>query len=263
MNWKKTVKSMNWLRQTPDKPLFPNVLWSRPENKRYAGKLLVIGGHQQSFNEVSAVYSAALKAGIGTVRIILPDSLQKMLIKLFPEAEYAASTPIGSFSRQALGTLLDAAEWADGVLLAGDLGHNSETAILLESFIEKYDGLLALAGDSLDYFLTRPVKLTSRKNTLIIAKLSQLQKLAAPALIQQKADLVQLLEQISDWTNQTGLAVVTIHSDKAIIAHKQQIATTPLKLVAPDAVLAAYATVWWLQQPEKPFEAVTSAILCL
>src|SRR5437868_284792 len=130
------MEDTNWLRQNRE-PLFPNILWSRPENKRYAGKLLIIGGHKQSFNDVSAAYSAALKAGIGTVRVILPDSLQKMLAKVFPEAEYAASTPIGSFSRQALGSLLDAADWADGVLLAGDLGRNSETAILLEAFVEK------------------------------------------------------------------------------------------------------------------------------
>src|SRR4051812_2319498 len=114
MNWKSGASDMNWLRQTTNKPLFPDVLWSRPENRRHAGKLLIVGGHKQEFNEVSAAYAASIKAGIGTVRVILPDSLQKTLGKMFPEAEYAASTPIGSFSRQALGTLLDVADWADG-----------------------------------------------------------------------------------------------------------------------------------------------------
>src|SRR5438105_2493778 len=138
----------NSSRQT-NEPLFPDVLWNRPENKRHAGKLLIVGGHQQSFSTVSEAYAAATKAGIGTARVILPDKLQKMLSGLFPEAEYAPSTHIGSFSRQALDSLLEAAEWADGVLLAGDFGRNSETAVLLESFIEKYKDLLALAGDSL------------------------------------------------------------------------------------------------------------------
>jgi NAD(P)H-hydrate repair Nnr-like enzyme with NAD(P)H-hydrate dehydratase domain len=254
---------MDWLKQTPDKPSFPDVLWSRPENKRHAGKLLIIGGHKQEFNEVSAAYSAALKAGIGTARVIVPDSLQKMLHKLFPEAEYAASTPIGSFSRQALGTLLDAAEWADAVLLAGDFGRNSETAVLLESFVEKFSGKLALAGDSLDYFLAHPANLTSRKDTLVIADLSQLQKLAAPALIQQNADFIKAIEQVSDWVNQTPLAVITIHSNKAIVAVKQQISTSAVKISSPDVVLAAYATVWYLQQPERAFEALSSAVYCM
>jgi NAD(P)H-hydrate repair Nnr-like enzyme with NAD(P)H-hydrate dehydratase domain len=121
---------MDWLRQTKE-PLFPDVLWSRPENKRHAGKLLIIGGHKQTFNAVSEAYSATLKAGIGIVRVILPDSLHKMLHAVFPDAEFASSTPVGSFSRLALDDLVLASEWADGVLLAGDFGHNSETAILL------------------------------------------------------------------------------------------------------------------------------------
>lgn len=254
---------MNWLRQTPDKPLFEAVLWNRPENKRNAGKLLIIGGHKQAFNEVSAAYSAALKAGVGSCRVILPDSLQKMMVKLFPEAEYAASTPIGSFSRQALGTLLDAAEWADGVLLAGDFGRNSETAVLLEGFVEKYTGQLSLAGDALDYFSNQPAKLTGRPKTLLTASLGQLQKLALPSLIQQNADLIKLLEQISDWVAPTPISVITIGSDKAIACYKQQISTTPVKITAPDINLAAYATVWWLQQPEKSFEALVTSFYCL
>ena len=253
---------MNWLKQTSDKPLFAEILWNRPENRRHAGKLLIIGGHKQEFNAVSEAYSAALKAGIGSARVILPDVLQKTLVKLFPEAEYAASTPIGSFSRQALGTLLDAAEWSDGVILAGDFGRNSETAVLLDSFIEKFHGLIALAGDSIDYFLSSSSKLTSRASTLLITDVAQLQKLASPALINQKADLVNLIGQLSEWISKTPLSVITVHSDQAILAYQQQISTTPVKIPAPDACLAAYSTVWLLQQPTKVFEALTTSIYC-
>jgi hypothetical protein len=251
---------MNWLKQTPDKPLFPDVLWSRPENRRHAGKLLIIGGHMQSFNAVSEAYSAALKAGIGTVRVVVPDSLRKMLVKLFPEAEYAASTPIGSFSRQALGELLEASRWADGVLLAGDFGRNSETAVLLDGFIDKYKGLLAMAGDSVDYFLKHPAKLTSRPQTLILAEPDQLQKLAGPYLIKQSADLVPFLQRLSEWVSQTDLSVITVHSNHAITGYKGQVSTSPVNITETSPKLAAYATVWLLQQPERVFEALTSAI---
>jgi hypothetical protein len=253
---------MNWLRQTPDKPLFPDILWSRPENKRFAGKLLIIGGHKQEFNDVSAAYTAALKAGAGAVRVILPDSLQKMLHKLFREAEYAASNQIGSFSRQALGSLLDAAEWADAVLFAGDLGKNSETSLMMEGFVEKYRGKMALAGDSIDYFLNNPKALISRDNTLLIAGLPQLQKLAAPSLIQQNADLIKIVEQVSSWVSGNNLAAITVQSERAVVAYKDQVSTTPVQIKSPDANLAAYATVWWLQQPEKPFDAISTSICC-
>jgi NAD(P)H-hydrate repair Nnr-like enzyme with NAD(P)H-hydrate dehydratase domain len=251
------MENTSWLKQTPDKPLFPDLLWGRPENKRHAGKLLIVGGHQQSFNAVSEAYSAAARAGIGTTRVMLPDKLQKMLSKLFPEAEYAPSTPIGSFSRQALDTLLDAAEWAD------DFGHNSETAILLESFIEKYDGLLTLTGDSLDYFFSEPDRLLERTDTLIVGELRLLQKLIqSKVAIKQGEDLMQLLNKLSIFTTEVKSYFITSHSDQIIIAGEGRVSTTPSKAFQEGSA-ATYASVWRLQQPEKPFEAVTTAVYYL
>lgn len=263
MSWKNAAESMNWLKQTPGKPLFPDVLWNRPENKRYAGKLLIIGGQQQSFNAVSAAYSAAVKAGIGTARVILPDSLQKMLVKLFPEAEYAPSTPIGSFSRQALDMLLEAGAWSDCVLLAGDFGRNSETAILLESFINKYNGPLGLTGDSLDYFQNSNATLLRRANTVIVTEVSKLQKIAqGQAALKQIADLAVLVRQLSDWSKNIKPAIVTTHQNQIIVACQEQISTTPLNQQSDTTALAAYASVWRLQQPQKAFEAITTAVYC-
>src|SRR5471030_2483183 len=113
MNWRKQMENTNWLRQIPDKPLFPDLLWSRPENKRQAGKLLIVGGNVDGFAAPAAAFSAATKAGIGTSRVLLPDSTRKVLGKSFAEAEFCPSTPSGSFSRQALAQLLENAEWAD------------------------------------------------------------------------------------------------------------------------------------------------------
>ena len=250
---------MNWLKQT-DNPLFPDVLWSRPENKRHAGKLIIIGGHAQSFSAVSEAFSEASHAGIGVSRVIVPDKLQRVLSKLFPEAEFAPSTDIGSFSRQALDMFLDAAEWGDGVLLAGDFGRNSQTAVLLESFIEKYTGACTLTGDALDYFFASSLraKVTKRPNTLLIGTVSQLQKLAEPNLIQQSADFLKIIEQISAWARSIGPAVITQHSNQLICAVGKNISSTPQKNPVSNVKLAAHAAVWRLQHPKKPFEAVTS-----
>jgi hypothetical protein len=257
------MASTSWLKQTADKPLFPDVLWSRPENRRHAGKLLIVGGHQQNFSAVSDAYSAAAAAGAGTIRVILPDKLEKMLSKVFAEAEFAPSTQIGSFSRSALENLLDAAQWADAVLLAGDFGRNSEMAILLESFAGKYGGQLAVAGDAADYFLNQPAKITDRDKTLIIIGLDRLQKLASPALIQQNADFMKVINQLADWSAGCKAGIVTIHSNQIVVAYKQQVSTTPVKQEPDMSALAAYTTVWWLQQPEKPFEALSTGIYCL
>ncbi len=252
---------MNWLKQSPGKPLFESMLWDRPLNKRYAGKLLIIGGHQQSFNEVSTAYSAAVKAGAGTVRVLLPDSLQKMLSKVFPEAEYAASTPIGSFGRKALGELLELAAWSDGVLLAGDLGRNSETEILLHSFVQKYQEPLVLTGDSLDYFVNDSELLSARDGTVIVGNISQLQKLAQPkAVIKQQADLNQILNMLSIWTSGMEASIVTEHSENIIVCNKDNVSTTKVSGDKIGAELAAYGAVWSIQQPEKHFEALTTSM---
>lgn len=255
------MDSTNWLRQT-DKPLFQDLLWSRPENRRHAGKLLIVGGHANAFTAPSGAYEAALKAGVGAIRVMLPDSTYKLLGKSFAEAEFAPSTPSGSFSRQALSQLLESADWADGVLLAGDLGHNSETAILLDSFIDKYPGQLTFAGDGLDYFLRPHSPILERGNTLIVAAFSQLQKLAKdnkPELnLKNSMNLHDLVLRLGEWTKSTHACLISDHQSQIAVAVDGKVSTTPGE--AGLAQLSAYAATWWLQQPTKPFETLTSAV---
>jgi len=254
----------NWLKQTPDKPLFPDLLWSRPQNRRQAGKLLIVGGNSFGLAAPAAAFAAATAAGAGSVRVLLPEATKKSLGKGFLEADFAPSTPSGSFSRQALSVLLEIAEWADGVLLAGDFGRNSETAILLENFIQKYTGQLTFAGDSLDYFLANDA-MTSRHHSVMIINLGKLQKLAKntrPATpILHSMDLLALVNLLSDWTKDKPISLITKHSDNLIVATTGRVSTTPFKKDTDWQVeLPAYASVWWLQQPDKPFEALASAV---
>lgn len=261
------MENNNWLRQTLDKPLFPDLLWSRPENKRQAGKLLIVGGDANGFAAPATAYSAAIKAGIGTTKVLLPAALQKTLGKHFAETEFAPSTPSGSFSRQALDSLLEAASWADGVLLAGDLGRNSETQILLDSFSEKYQGQLTVAGDALDYFLNAKSPVLSRENTLLVINLGKLQKLAkhnrpgTPIL--HNMNLHELVTVLADWTNSSAVPFITKHADNLVVAANGQASTTPeTKDSNWQTDLAAYASVWQLQQPKLIFEALTSSVYC-
>src|SRR4051794_28288010 len=103
-----------WHKQSASKPLYPDMLWSRPENKRQAGKLLVVGGNAHGFAAAGEAYAEALAAGVGTARVLLPDSLQKTVGRVFEAGEYAPSTPSGSFGRRALAELLAMSQWADG-----------------------------------------------------------------------------------------------------------------------------------------------------
>jgi hypothetical protein len=255
------MENINWLKQT-DGPLFEDMLWSRPQNRRQAGKLLIAGGHSENFSAVARAYAAAGKAGAGTVRVLLPLSLQKTLGRAFPEAEFADSTPIGSFSRQALGLFLELSDWADGVLLAGEFGRNSETAVLLENYVTKYPGRLSLAGDSLDYFGSDPKPIVDRPMTTIAGSLSQVQKLSKKVAIKQSADLVQILNMLSIWTSETEAGLITEHGGQIIVAHKGKISSTPASGREISEETGAYAGVWDLQQTGEPFKALTTSVWC-
>jgi len=256
-----------WQRQTPDKPLFPDLLWSRPENKRQAGKLLIVGGNLHGFAAPATAYSEALKAGIGTARVLLPDSLQKTVGRVLEAGEYAPSTPSGSFARSALAELMAMAGWADGVLLAGDFGRNSETAILLEQLLTKYGDQLTLTNDAVDYFAKTPDDLLKRPETTLVLSFSQLQQLATSAGFTSpftfNMDLLRLVESLHEFTEKYPVAIITKHLQNIFVAVGGQVNTTKLTTDIDTwrVETAAHAAVWWLQNPGKTFEALMTSLV--
>jgi hypothetical protein len=150
------------------------------------------------------------------------------------------------------------------VLLAGDFGRNSETAILLDSFLDKYSGQVTVAQDGLDYFLGPSSKLVNRPNTVLVINLGKLQKLAknnrpsTPVL--HSMNLYELVTVLADWTNSCPATFITKHADNLVVASGGKVSTTPERAESNwQTVLAAYASVWLLQQPQKPFETLSTA----
>lgn len=257
-----------WQKQELDKPLFEDLLWSRPESKKTAGKLLIIGGNIHSFAAVGQAFEDATKAGAGSIRTIMPDSLQKTVSKLLPEADFAASTPSGSFSQKALVEWLDSSAWADHVLMAGDLGRNSETAIVLEKFAAKYNGQLTITKDAIDYFTKNPKDLLARSKTTLVVNIAQLQQIAShsgsPTAFTFDMSLVQMVERLSQFTTEHYTNVMIKHLDTLYVSVNGQVSTTRTDLKDEDSwriPIAASAAVWWLQNPTKPFEALTTSVV--
>ncbi len=253
-----------WHKQA-DKPLFPDLIWARPENKRQAGKLLIIGGNKFGFAAVGSAYTAAQKAGAGHIRVLMPDALAKTVSKLLPEAEFAPSTPSGSFSRQSLGTFMELAQWTDGVLLAGDFGRNSETAVVLERFLQDYKGQVTLQQDSLDYFWRPEHPLIERPKTNMVINLGKLQKYAknnwpgTPVL--HSMSLKDLVDWLHERTRDSSVSVITKHAEQLLAARKGEVVSNPTKdEINWQTELGAYISVWQIQQPSKPFSALVSAV---
>jgi len=256
-----------WHKQTTDTPLFPDVLWSRPETKRTAGKLLIIGGNLHSFASVGNAYVEALSAGAGQIRLVMPDALKKTVSKLIPDADFLPSTPSGSFARLALAGLIDQAGWADGVLIAGDLGNNSETAILLEKFTDKYSGQLTLAKDAASHFADIPEILMDRQKTTMIVDITQLQHLAGQVKFSQpftsNMDLIRMVDALHDFSQPFAPNIITQHLSNYVVAVDGEVSTTNVgtEKISWRIPTAAHAAVWWLQNPTNPFEALTTSII--
>lgn len=256
---------MSWQKQTKDKPLFSDLLWSRPENKRHAGKLLIVGGNQHSLVAPAHAYAAANSAGAGSIRLALPENAKKLVGPIHPEAEFLPSTPSGSFSKSALAGLLEAALWSDAVLLAGDFGRNSETAVLLNSFISKFSGALTLSQDGIDYFTNNHSKILERPGTSLvinIGKLQKLSKLYRPTTpILHNMSLLEFAGLIGDWSNSTAASFIMRHGENYLVASSGKVsATADASERNWQVELAAYAAVWQMQQPGKNFEAYTTAV---
>lgn len=251
-----------WQKQTSDKPLFPDLLWSRPENKNTAGKLLIIGGNATSMVAPAQAFAAAIKASVGSQRVLLPDTLSKKA-QGFDYIEFAPSTPSGGFSKTALAVWLELSQWADGVLLAGDFGHNSETAIVLEKFLTKFRGQIVITGDALDLLQATPQQVYTRKNTLVVPSFKQLQKAAAllkfPTAFTSKMDYLHFVEALHDFSQEFASLIIK-HQEQAIVAAKGKVSTTSQKDLR-DIELASRAAVWWVQNPNSMFSAVSSAVL--
>ncbi len=255
-----------WQKQTPASPLFEDILWARPETRHGAGKLLLIGGNTHGFAAVGEAYAGADAAGAGTIHVLLPDSLRRTVGSIFPGTDFAPSTPSGSFATPARAEFLDHAQWADAVLVAGDLGRNSETSALLEHFVVKYSGLLVLTRDTVDYFSHAPENIAEREHTTIVLSLAQLQKLGTalkfPTPFLLSMGMLLLVQALHDFTDRYPVTIVTKELDQLLVAYKGRVSST--KLPQDKEIwrvrIAATASVFWMQNPARPFEAITTAM---
>ena len=257
------MRQLYWLQQDGG-PLFPKLLWSRPEGRNSAGKLLVVGGTKQSFATPANAFVVAQRTGAGSVHLLLPNSLEKTVRKLLPEASFAPSTQSGSFARPALAEMLSEASWADATLLCDDLGNNSETLALLEAFLHKHSASISMSVTSLTSLPPKTAQACLlRQNTLIYGNYESFQKLfrhtGQPVALTSAIGTVQLVEALHNLNTQGKTNLLCTYQNTVFIASESKVSTTPTDKHASE--LAVGATVWWLQNPTKPFEAITSSFV--
>ncbi|MGB4767819.1 MAG: hypothetical protein WBP22_01030 [Candidatus Saccharimonas sp.] len=256
-----------WQQQTPDRPLFPDIEWSRPEQRSARGRLGIVGGNKLGFAGVAESYSTALAAGAGEVRALLPDALRKTIPTSMTDVVFGASNPSGSLGRDATPELHALASWASCILLAGDAGRNSETAITYSDFIRLYTGPLVITRDAVDLIRNDSEALIERPQTVLVISFAQLQKLFQsvyyPVVLTFSMQLMHLVEAVHKFTVTYPVTIAVLHRDTLVVAHDGQVTTT--KWDSPMAIwrgqTAARAATYLLWTPDQPLEAVTTSLL--
>jgi NAD(P)H-hydrate repair Nnr-like enzyme with NAD(P)H-hydrate dehydratase domain len=255
-----------WKQQLPNEPLYPDLEWSKPERRDLAGRLGIVGGNKLGFAGVAEAYTVALTAGVGEVRVLLPDILKKTIPSVITDTVFAPTTPSGSLAKDALPDMVALGGWATGVVLIGDAGRNSETAIVYEDFLRTYPGPLTLTRDAVDLIKNSPQALAERPDTLLVVSFAQLQKLFQsvyyPKILTFGMQLTVLVEAVHKFTITYPVNIMVLHKDYLIVASGGNVTSTEWQ--NPMAIwrgqVAAKAAAYWLWNPGSPLEAVTASI---
>jgi hypothetical protein len=207
-----------------------------------------------------------LDAGVGQARAILPTALKTVIDKLALDCVFVPTNPSGGMSKDALPELQAGAAWADGLLLIGDAGRNSETAITLEELLTTTPKPAVITRDAVDLLRTNTPQLLQRPQTTFVLSLAQLQKLFQtvyyPKSILFSMQLTTLVETLHKFTISYPVALVVFHQNQLVVAHDGRVTTTPWEEVLRiwGGSVATKAAVYWLQNPTKPLEAVTASL---
>ncbi len=256
-----------WLRQDQKTPLYPDIEWSKPEQKAHAGRLGVIGGNKLGFAGVAEAYRVAYAAGVGDVKVLLPDCLKKAIPTNWVDVAMAPCTISGGLANDALPDTMALANWSNMLLFIGDAGRNSETAMLYERVLRESDRPVVLTRDAIDLVKNAPEMLANRPNTLLVLSFAQLQKLFQavyyPKILTFSMQLLQLVEAVHKFTITYPITLVVLHKDTLVVAHGGQVTSTPWQspLLIWRGETAARAACYWAWDQNQPLESITASLV--
>jgi hypothetical protein len=158
-------------------------------------------------------------------------------------------------------------EWSQHILLVGDAGRNSETALVYDDFISAYSGPLTVTRDAIDLVKNNNHLLVERENTTLILSFAQLQKVFQsvyyPKMITFSMQLAGLVEALHKFTLTYPVTLVTLHKEHLIIAHGGDVVTqawdSPLRIWRGETAARAAAYLLWT--PSKPLQAISASVV--
>ncbi|MGH7665618.1 MAG: NAD(P)H-hydrate dehydratase [Gemmatimonadaceae bacterium] len=147
-------------------------------HKAVRGKLVIVGGARGMLGAVVLAGRAAMRSGIGMVRLVVPEESVAAAQAALPEA-LAAPWP-----ESADGEAVDrqVSSWADVVLLGPGMGASAETRSLAERILTDWRGPVVLDADALNVFaggMEPLARLIDGRVALITPHVAELARLAS------------------------------------------------------------------------------------
>lgn len=256
-----------WRTQTTKKPLFENILWSKPDQPAQAGRIGIVGGTKSTFLAVSKAWQTISDLQV-QASLVLPADL-KPILKNLPGAEFSDTNPSGGLSQKALPNLLALTNNTDGILLVGDAGKNSETSLLYEKFINAVNDSppIIIARDAIELVSGSFNRLVNLPNAVLVMSFSQTQKLFRsvfyPTMLLFSMSIPKLVEAMHKFTITYPLTIVLFHQNQLFIAHNGQVVSTDFDKMGDiwQGILPAKIACWCSWNPQKPLEATACAVI--
>ena len=257
-----------WRAQDPKKPLFENLLWSKPEQKSLAGRVGLIGGSKGVFVAVAKAHQTITELG-PEVSLVLPTDL-KPLLKTIPNVVFSTTNPSGGLANQALSDLLTLRSSTDSLLLIGDAGKNSETSLLYEHLALKISDQtkpVVVARDAIELINGAFHHVVNQPNFTLIMSFTQAQKLFHsvyyPVMLLHSMTTLRLIEALHKFTITYRPTLVVFHQNQVYIAHDGQVISSQFERASEiwQGIIQSKITCWQTWNPQKPLEATACAIL--
>lgn len=248
-----------WIKQG-DEPIDPDILWARPEQKKLAGRVSIVGGSKSSFRDVSALHSQVLAAGIGEVKTFLPNILEKVL----GENEsfiYVPANGYGEFGDASRVALAAASSWSDTLIVSPDFGSNSEAIKVLRD-VGDHVARQVLVGSSTRLYKHDGGSLINNNHVAVVS-LTELRDLAVMMGLSEaftsglgNFEIALKLKTVSEGQN---FIFVLLLDDIVMVAIDGKVLSKAL--IKPDLnTVAAYVAVLLEQSSDRPLEAVSAAL---
>ncbi len=136
-------------------------------NKGSYGKLLAVCGSDNMPGAASLACTAALRTGVGLVRLAAPRSVISSVSAQNCEPVYLELPTADPFSTDSCETLIAEAEKADALLIGCGLGVSDELALLVRTLIYALEIPIILDADALNCFGTSFPRVSDGKNVTI------------------------------------------------------------------------------------------------